>query len=688
MSSDKQQSVEEQQQPVPLDPIEQIYKPAIVAALANLGNTCFANSSLQALANLSTIVGALRFVCRFAVPQSNNNQTVGTLPPSHRGRSSNVVRCTVQTLNRMENGEELVVRPIELIRSVQEVNETFASGIGEQHDAAEWFLHGVLDAVDDYHVDRTISAKQIHQALEDVKILSAGERTAKSGARCSEGLLYSSNARMNAWKIMAKVDDVNAREEFESENKKRGVTLFDEKSFQNWKKSSQYYSPFVPRTSALDAMRGSFLQETKCNNCGHVSRIFNSLTSFELSFPSAAERAAYKQMVDDKKANRNNNSAFSDPSKPNAECGPNPTSSIFWKILFLPCAIIASIGKAISRCCSALFSSPPDEPVSVDELLWAYCRSRGSNFTCSKCKNQTFGSITVKVLDLPQVMVFHLKRFEQSSFGGMWTEKIPDYVQFPGSFDATNQQQQQQNDSPSSSNNNNTGDRITKLNKHLENHNIIVKEHGSPLSDHHPGKGLVLDLSPFCVDSQTCQELLKSSNENENNNNKTKQWVVPQQISTYTLNSVINHHGGFGSGHYTAFCRKPSVFKNQRPRWALFNDAQAAECSPETVLQSQAYLLMYEKQALCEESDELNAVRKMAKLYLADQVRLGVNQAVKVSRLWLFRVATFSEPGPYLHRVDEFEGADVPPAKFCLVKKDDFEKLVEVFGELRVPNMN
>ena len=283
----------------------------------------------------------------------------------------------------------------------------------------------------------------------------------------------------------------------------------------------------------------------------------------------------------------------------------------------------------------------------------------------------------MKILDLPQVLAIHLKRFEQSSFGGLWSEKIPDYVEFPGSFDPTINPEDENN----KINNNNVAASSVKLNSHLDHHRQLIFERGSPLSQQKSGNGIVLDLSPFTASTYD----VNNNDDNNNNNN----WIVPQ-VSTFNLNSVINHHGGINSGHYTAFCKKsPTQFQEEKPRWALFNDERAQEVPQENVLQSQAYVLTYEKSALCQESEEMKKLRTTAKEYLVGSRRAGSQSGIRVSRLWMFRVASFCDPGPLLHRVDEFsdDSSKSPTAAYVTVSKEDFETLVDAFGELRLPKL-
>ena len=100
---------------------------------------------------------------------------------------------------------------------------------------------------------------------------------------------------------------------------------------------------------------------------------------------------------------------------------------------------------------------------------------------------------------------------------------------------------------------------------------------------------------------------------------------------------------------------------------------------------------MYERDTLCKEGEELKSLRMMAKEYLLGVRRSnnhnnrGSAVVVKVSRMWLFRVATFAEPGPLLHRVNEFEGNNCPPSVYANVFERDFNALVDVFGELLLP---
>eukprot|EP00923_Selenidium_pygospionis_P004892 GHVN01008145.1.p1 GENE.GHVN01008145.1~~GHVN01008145.1.p1 ORF type:complete len:376 (-),score=32.33 GHVN01008145.1:727-1854(-) len=63
----------------------------------------------------------------------------------------------------------------------------------------------------------------------------------------------------------------------------------------------------------------------------------------------------------------------------------------------------------------------------------------------------------------------------------------------------------------------------------------------------------------------------------------------------YELSSVVIHHGGFGGGHYTAYCLNVS-----EGRWYLFDDTRVVPTTLETVLNGEAYILFYQKKSHAE----------------------------------------------------------------------------------------
>jgi ubiquitin carboxyl-terminal hydrolase 4/11/15 len=66
--------------------------------------------------------------------------------------------------------------------------------------------------------------------------------------------------------------------------------------------------------------------------------------------------------------------------------------------------------------------------------------------------------------------------------------------------------------------------------------------------------------------------------------------VSAEQPPLYDLFAVSNHYGSLGGGHYTAFARNHAT-----QRWYKFDDSHVAECSPDDVRTTAAYVLYYQR---------------------------------------------------------------------------------------------
>jgi ubiquitin C-terminal hydrolase len=62
------------------------------------------------------------------------------------------------------------------------------------------------------------------------------------------------------------------------------------------------------------------------------------------------------------------------------------------------------------------------------------------------------------------------------------------------------------------------------------------------------------------------------------------------ECTSYSLRAVVNHHGTLSGGHYTSFIKH-----NKTNQWYLCNDSSVRRVSSKEVLNSQAYILFYEK---------------------------------------------------------------------------------------------
>lgn len=199
-------------------------------------------------------------------------------------------------------------------------------------------------------------------------------------------------------------------------------------------------------------------------------------------------------------------------------------------------------------------------------------------YSCEKCNKLRNGVKFSKVLELPEILCIHLKRFRHEL---MINSKMSNYVSFP----------------------------LTGLDMRLYLHKECVSK-----------------------------------------------------VTTYDLISVICHHGTAGGGHYT--CYALNAISNQ---WFEFDDQCVTRVLPETVKNCEAYVLFYKKR-----SPEMMQLREKTS-ELMEHVRLSSREFSDmkffVSKQWINRFNTFSEPGPIDNSDFLCPHGGVNPARRQLVDK-------------------
>uniref|UniRef100_A0A670ZPU7 ubiquitinyl hydrolase 1 n=2 Tax=Pseudonaja textilis TaxID=8673 RepID=A0A670ZPU7_PSETE len=124
------------------------------------------------------------------------------------------------------------------------------------------------------------------------------------------------------------------------------------------------------------------------------------------------------------------------------------------------------------------------------------------------------------------------------------------------------------------------------------------------------------------------------------------------KVTNYDLLSVICHHGTAGSGHYIAYCQ--NMINGQ---WYEFDDQYVTEVHETVVQNAEAYVLFYRKS-----SEE--AVRERQKVVsLATLKEPGLLQFY-ISREWLNKFNTFTEPGPISNHTFLCSHGGIPPNKY------------------------
>lgn len=509
-------------------------KPRGLVGLQNIGNTCYMNAALQALSNVPPLtqfflecdlivncilkdrkpglsLSYLNFINEmwhkktrgYVVPHSILFW-IRTVHPMFRGYhqhdTQEFLRCFMDQLHE------------ELKESIEDDRESLArpKGFGEQSS----------DEEDDREIDGTGSSQS-----------DAEYETCDSGVS-EQSSLSDEGERGTKRRYYRLSQSEKLRSKFANRSVKKSTTddsfAQSQRSTQNSPTKHRAKKPMKTRSVISDIFDGKLLSNVQCLTCDRVSRRVETFQDLSLPIPS-----------------RDHIDMLHQGSLTPQKAGPCSdvvyvTNQSGWVSWFWQWMRSWFWGPVVSLhdCLSAFFSA--------DEL-------KGDNmYSCEKCNKLRNGIKFSKVLELPEILCVHLKRFRHEL---MFSSKIANYVSFP-----------------------------------LDG----------------------LDMRPYMH----------------------KECV--SKVTTYDLISVICHHGTAGGGHYTCYALNTAV--NQ---WFEYDDQCVTQVSPETVKNCEAYVLFYKKS-----SPEMNQLREKT----VELMDVSANELSHfnffVSRQWINKFNTFSEPGP------------------------------------------
>ncbi|KYM81295.1 Ubiquitin carboxyl-terminal hydrolase 20 [Atta colombica] len=510
-------------------------KPRGLVGLQNIGNTCYMNAALQALSNVSPLTQFF-LDCGHMVSYMSKDRKPGL--------SLNYLNLIRDMWNKKTRG---YVVPHGILSGIRTVHPMFRGY--HQHDTQE-FLRCFMDQLHEELKEHIEDDKDIQlrlkglgdQSSEDEETEIDGNASSQSDAEyetCDSGVSEQSSlsdeGERGTKRRYSRVSQTEKlRNKFTSRNMKKSniePTLPfapPQRSPQNSPAKHRTKKQIKTRSIISDTFDGKLLSSVQCLTCDRISTRVETFQDLSLPIPS-----------------RDHIDMLHQGSLTPQKAGPCSdvvyvTNQSGWLSWFLQWMRSWFWGPVVSLhdCLSAFFSA--------DEL-------KGDNmYSCEKCNKLRNGIKFSKVLELPEILCVHLKRFRHEL---MFSSKIANYVSFP-----------------------------------LEG----------------------LDMRPYLH----------------------KECV--SKITTYNLISVICHHGTAGGGHYTCYALNPIANK-----WYEFDDQCVTEVSPETVKHCEAYVLFYKKW-----SPEILQLRDKTMELMEISSREVSDLNFFVSRQWINRFNTFSEPGP------------------------------------------
>eukprot|EP00800_Vazella_pourtalesii_P004852 TRINITY_DN1561_c0_g1_i13.p1 TRINITY_DN1561_c0_g1~~TRINITY_DN1561_c0_g1_i13.p1 ORF type:complete len:553 (+),score=134.80 TRINITY_DN1561_c0_g1_i13:1284-2942(+) len=211
---------------------------------------------------------------------------------------------------------------------------------------------------------------------------------------------------------------------------------------------------------------------------------------------------------------------------------------------------------------------------------------KGEEWYCSTCKGKKAGIKKLDLLDTPDVLVVHLKRFRQV---GYLRQKLDTLIEYPlTGLDLSpfiiNREAVEPYlvPAPPLVADTDSGSGKKKTTKKSKKQKIVSTP--EPTQETAQQSGEFTDMVSADIQALSDGNISMCSRSTDLDSTT----VSCSQV--YDLYAVGNHHGGMTGGHYTAFC-KNSISK----KWYMMDDNYVQEINEKKVLTSNAYLLFYKR---------------------------------------------------------------------------------------------
>jgi len=363
----------------------------------NLGDTCYMNATLQCLVHCPPLIGLF---------------TSAEFEMDPYGKAP-LIQSFTKLMREVWYSKRNALAPRDILSDVMKLNEMFQ---GFQQQDAQELLLTVLGNLDDMmqrvlplpptKKDLEIIAKieeQERKKAEEMRTLQLGETvviqglqeqkyngsTGKIVAVINEKGRYGVKLNVIGKSLLIKAENLCRQEPEES------------KSSENPEKKKEKLSR-PPKRKAFrspitDIFSGRLQNETKCLECGHVSKVLNPFQDLSVPIPNSD---MVEQAVEERKL------------------APPPRPGLFSSLL-------TAVGITNSQ-------------ITLDMCLHSFCTSEelieSERYHCEKCKKKVEAKKMLSIALLPDVLILHIKRFNYHA--GFWGgSKKTTLVEFDATLD-------------------------------------------------------------------------------------------------------------------------------------------------------------------------------------------------------------------------------------------------------------